>query len=308
MLVPTAQATSPDAELFRLAAESQLAVHEVTALLMPVEGDIDVDQARRAHALSGAIAVAWLTPWQDRLFLYIPALDEQPRQRPLPPPSEGWTAVSQAAATMKASELQPLLVAVDVPPVEVVEPDEIEPEPVPVEPRPPGEGSFAAGYAPTLLSAQGPLLHGLGLRVTWLFEGRVGVHAGLDLCQPADLDPVDGRVVRWPLRIGASAALDLGRGFDLLASLGAVLDVWHVRGLDYTPDDRRATQPNVDGALAWSGAVRYRVLPWLAPYVGLGGVAYFQPLEFQRYGDPVLQRDAVNLGFELGVAVLTGRR
>ena len=308
VLVPAAKATSPDAELFRLAAESQLAVHEVTALLMPVEGDIDLDQARRAAKLSGALAVAWLTPWQDRLFLYVPALDDQLRQRPLPPPGDGWTTVSQAAATMMASELQPLLVAVDAPPVEVVAPDELDTEPAPPPRRPADEFSLASGYVMSVLSANGPLLSGAGLRLSWLIRGRAGPHVGLDLAQPARLDLDEARVVRWPLRIGASVLVALGSRVDLRLSAGAVLDVWHVRGMDYTPDDRRATQPNVDLALGLDGGVRFRALPWLAPFVDVGGVAYFRPLEFQRYGDTLLRRDAVNLRVSIGVVFLTPRQ
>lgn len=308
ILVPASRALDTSTEMLRLAACSQLAAHEVAVVSMPVEGEIDPLSASRSLKLSGAVAAMWVAESGDVLFLLVPGLDDQVRQRPLPGADEGWAVTSHVAATMLASELQPLFVPVALPPptpeaVEITDLEGNDPDPS-APPR--SVGMLSLAYVGATISRNGPWASGIALEGRWLLAGLVGPYLGLDVVSPIDLGEGDARLVRWPVRLGASCALPLGRRVDLMASLGLLVEVWHVRGLDQPPQNAQALQPNVEPGVAWSAGARWRALPWLAPHLEIGGTAHSRPLSFSRDGETLASRDAVNLRVVVGLSFISG--
>lgn len=248
-----------------------------------------------------ALCVAWLSTDLDELTVMTPALGQQVRVRPLPASDEGWLSRCDVIATLLHSELGSLISPVAVDP-ELTEPSETDPRP-----RIPMAALLSVRWAPFVMSSDGPFLQGVAVGAGVELANRVTFHVSMGLVQPADLDLGGAKLGRWPGRV-AVALLIPREKLELELEIGALLDVWKVLSLGYDPDDEEATAAHLDVAIAPAGRIRYRVTPWLAPFVEFGADVYMQRRVFAMGESVLVARDPALLRVGVGVTFLLEAR
>jgi hypothetical protein len=161
---------------------------------------------------------------------------------------------------------------------------------------------LGVSYLPVILSADGPYLHGLGTHLALRFGPVLQLDLGADLVQPAAFETPDGHgeLARWPLRAGLSAwwafdTIEYGLG------LGAVVEIWNVRRLDYEPADAGAMATRTNAGLTAVVRTRIKPLPWLAPLLDLGLDAYPTRVAVGVDSTELLHRPRIMLRLAIGV-------
>jgi hypothetical protein len=322
-----------DHEQLRHAIESHLSSYPVIVLLVqdgtsPEEGGAREAEARDLLVSSQALSVTWVDG--EQLSILTPALHDRVTTRRVPDAGEGWAARCDAMAAVVLSELTTVFdEGLDAAVAEgqsgdggSIEPPEDFRLRTPGPETGPGSGRappdvvpppsrlglalvLSAGYIPVRLSAAAPWVHG-GSFGAGLAAGRhLEVDLGLDLTGgvPLGIPGNDGVLVRWPFRLGAMAVLPLGI-VVLSGGVGAVIEVWQVRQLGYTPADDTATATRRDVGLTPLFRLRVFVLPYLAPYLEAGADLFFSSNRFVSHGSTVLERAAVVGRLAFGVSLL----
>ncbi len=279
----------------------------------PVEPQGALELARGA----GALTVAWLAADGSRFSVLSPLLGVQPRQRTLEEMGESRISRCEAMAAMLHAELEVVLVqAIEMEAVapeavvpEAVVPDPVVPDPVVPEavvpPKPPRLVIGSVGYTPVPLSADGPVLHGIDVNLGARFGRFIGVEMNADFTSPIRLELNDGeaRVSRVPVRLLASVVFPADR-FEPGIGLGGGLEFVQVRGLGYTPGDPEALSAMVSGGATAFFRARFRVSPWLAPFVTVGADYWVLKRSYQIGDETLASRDRLLLHLVVGVSVL----
>jgi len=297
------QAASPKYTLLKSTVQAHLGSLPVQVVTREVEHLPDVQVAGLTNEEGDyPLLAAWLSADDAFLLTLVPPLDRAPRVRRLRDGDVTWLARCDAIAVMLRSELEPLLAEsgfVAPEPEEPVEP------PAPLPRAPDVELALSFGYAPAVLSVEGPYLHGMSASLGVLFVGHLAFSVALGLGQGAHLDPLGdrARLGRWPLRVGIGAQAALGP-VDLLGDLGLVLDIWRLMDLAYVPMDAAALGTGIDVAFSPAVTARFRILPWLAPYLTAGVDLYPRSRLFLLQQEALLQRDAVVPRIGAGIAIL----
>lgn len=293
-----------------LAIEAHLSAFPIAVELLAEEIAVAESEATWALARErDALSVAWLSEDRSTFFILTPALDTQPRSRPVPDTGGGWASRCEVMGAMLASELEPLIAAgvLDTPPQPEEEEEVPEEEEVvePALPRPPTRGVLYIGYLPTWLAGGDQYLNGVavggGLRPWTALE----ITVELDSIQPADLglEDNDGRLVRVPLRLSAYGMFPMGWSRVDLGLVGAlVAELWQVAWLGYDTRDEDATRIHFDPGLSLAVRLRLWPLPWLAPFMDAGVDFFYMPNRYRIGGETILQRDALQPRLVVGVA------
>lgn len=284
-----------------LAVQAHLSSLDVVAELAPFDVTAGGDVALGGATEQAALCVAWLSPELDELTVLTPTLGQQVRVRRLPPGDEGWLSRCDVIATLLHSELGALIshVAADPEPDEPLEPA--------ARPRVAATVLLFARWAPFVMSSDGPFLQGVAVGAGVELARRVTFRASMGIVQPADLDLGGAKLGRWPGRV--SVALLIPReNLELELELGALLDVWKVLALGYDPADEEVAGAHLDVAIAPAGRVRYRVTPWLAPFVEVGADIYLQRRTFAMGESVLVARDPALLRVGVGVTFLLEAR
>ncbi len=248
-----------------------------------------------------ALCVAWLSTDLDELTLMTPTLGQQVRVRPLPASDEGWLSRCDVIATLLHSELGSLISPAAV--------DAAADEPPEADPRPRISAAvlLSARWAPFVMSSDGPFLQGVAVGAGVEIARRVTFHVSMGLVQPADLELDGSKLGRWPGRVAVALLIPSER-LELELEIGALLDVWKVLSLGYVPADEGAAAAHLDVAIAPAGRIRYRVTPWLAPFLEVGADVYPQRRTFAMGEAVLVARDPALLRVGVGVVFLLEAR
>jgi len=279
-----------------------------------------LSSARTALEEHGALAAFWWNAETSSLHILTPELGDAPAVKLLTDTDGGWAARCDAMATVIESELVPLLEAAGTAAGRDQEQGDLALESItdlvkPVARPTPGgandggtlEVIGAVGWAPALLSTDGPFVHGAHLGVGLLLLRYVELALGLDLWTRPEL-PVSGRrieLVQWPVRLTATAQLPLD-AWDLGLRFGAVLNTWYLRGLDYSAKDPDGAGPNLSAGVAASLVVRYRVREWIAPWIEIGTDLYAVQSRHVYDGETVIKLAYARPRACIGVAFVFG--
>ncbi len=303
--VPTGVLDQASQAQLLLAVQAHVSSLGVIVEIASVEGSLDGAVAMAQATEKSALCVAWLSPELDHLTLMTPTLGEQVRVRELPKEGDGWLAKCDVVATLLHSELATLIGPVSVPTESgVTAPPVAEPPP---RKRVPVAMLLSVRWAPFILSSEGPFLQGVAVGAGVEIARRVTVTAGMGVVQPVDLEVGEARLGRWPGRVAVSLLLPRDN-LELELELGVLLDVWRVLELGYAPAEEGAGDTHLDAAVAAAGRVRYRVTPWLAPFIEVGADIYAQRRTFALYDTTLLARDPALLRLGVGVTFLMEAR
>jgi len=308
-------ATGIDAErshALRTALEAHLRIYDVVVLLEGAThpgADIAAVAARYR-----ATAVVWLEDGDQRFGVLAPGLSSHPSLRHIPDTGEGWAARCEVMAAVLLSELSPLLAGPQPGPLRptgdaLADPPVGEVDGGQSRTKPAVNGSASMAYAPTILAAEGPVLHGLALGLGLRFGRHLEFGLGFDAAQPARLDALgdDAALARWPVRLVVRGLLSAG-SVEIGVGAGAVVEPWQVRGQDVQPAIAQIASVHVDAALALALRLRVVALPWLTPFADFGVDAFPGPNRYRLGGDVVLERAAVQPRLVVGVALWIGAR
>lgn len=288
-----------------LAVQAHVSSLGVIVEMASVEGSMDGATSLAQATETSALCVAWLSPELDRLTLMTPTLGEQVRVRDLPAEGDGWLARCDVVATLLHSELATLIGPVTIP-TEFGGTATTTEAPAPRK-RTPVAMLLSVRWAPFILSSEGPFLQGVAVGAGVEIARRVTVSAGMGVVQPVDLDVDEARLGRWPGRVAVSVLLPQN-SLELELELGVLLDVWRVLDLGYEPAEEGAGDTHLDAAVAAAGRVRYRVTPWLVPFIEVGADIYAQRRTFALYDATLLARDPALLRVGVGVTFLVDAR
>ena len=299
VVLSPAEMTPEQAEELRGALAAHLSAWQVDVLVG--EGD--------------GVAELWLSGAQFGILA--PALSDQPILRDVPDSGEGWPARCEVLATVARSVLEPVLAGT----LPVEEEDEgVAPVVVPgpadgdinVSPPPRGPGAHhvvGGGYTPTNQSAQGPYLHGATVGIGVGIGRHLEFGATFVIAQPADLNVPgsDVALARWPVRVYAAgiAGTDL---IDLALVLGASIETWRIRDLDYETAETDIDTLQTDAAFTASFRPRLHATPWLAGYAEVGVDLYPTTTRYHYLGNTQLRRAAAQPRLSVGVMVLLGKK
>ncbi len=327
-------------ELWR-AVQAHLTALPVSVRLMTVDEAVDDALALDLARDTNALLVAWLSADRDKVHHLVPAQGDRGQSRDLGGAGEGWLDRCQVVAAMIHAELGDLevLQQATLEPENTESPgeasessDQPETGPPVVDPaetapavtgndelaRPPGDGGssprrtrahllISAGYTLFRPSSAAAALHGVGFGLGLRVGRHVGIHAGADLGQatPLAIDGGDGRIVRWPVRLSVTGEVALGR-LDLTGRAGILLDVSRVTDLSFSPGDTTALDNRLDLGLALGVEARFRILPWLAPFVAAGLDLYDGNRTYELSSQPVASRGAAVPRLVLGATWILG--
>lgn len=282
-----------------LAVQAHLSSLDVVIELALLEETEGGDVAMGGATERSALCVAWLSPDLASLTLMTPTLGNQVRVRQLPSDDEGWLSRCDVIATVLHSELGALItpVSTEAPPAEPEEPRA----------RVVSAVLLSVLWDPYVMSSDGPFLQGVAVGIGIELARRVTFRASMGLVEPVALELGDAKLGRWPGRISVAVLLPRER-LELELEIGVLLDVWKVLALGYEPADASAGQAHLDAAVAPAGRVRYRVAPWLAPFVEVGADIYPQRRTFAMGDEPLVGRDPALLRVGVGVTFLLETR
>lgn len=291
-----------DLQRLRLAMEAHLSAHAVTVVLLqssPADAPVLAEAA-------GIAAVTWLQ--DDTIHMVAPLLGREPTVRHVPPTDEGWPARCELMAAMLLSELTPILTG-DLPAQPAVADLRQPPAEVSTAPtRPRVVPAALIGYAPELLSIDGPYLHGidLGAGVAIGHHLEITLATALVECAPLDGAGAEARLRRWPLRLGVCASVPVSL-LDLGLVAGPILEIWRVQGLDEPATDERTSSTQVAPGLGLAFQLRVRATTWLSPFVTAGIDIHASNHRFLYRGTPILERAATQPRLVVGVRFTPGR-
>ncbi len=274
------------------AARAQLDGMPVDLQAVAVGGVLGPELAAQLAEQVDAWTVAWLAEDTDSVFLLSPSLGSEVRSRPLDPGVTSWVVKSEAVAAILRSELEAV----------VSQAVEVQAR------RAQARRTLLAlrvGYTPVPVSTEGPVLHGVDLGVGFRFGRHLGFELGASITSPIPLGIEDGKgeMLRVPLRFSVTGSLPVGR-FEPSLALGLALEVLQVTGLSFEPADAAALVPLVTPGLSANIQARYRVLPWLAPFVLVGVDVLVRDQVVVRDGVTLVHRDRAVLQAAVGVSFL----
>ena len=303
LLIPVAPTSGSKYVLLENTVRAHLGTLPVQVVMREVEHLPDGSSPWQAgRDDSEVLLVAWLSIDESTLLTVVPSHDTAPRSRPLQQGDVTWFSRCDTVAAILRSEIEPLLATADfATPTPDAVADGVPPSSEPAR----SELALSLGYAPSVLSTGGPVLHGLSVEVGALFVDHLAISVAVGICEGASMAPLDDRthLNRWPLRIGVGAQMAAGP-VDLRADLAVVLDIWRIAELGYTPEDASALDAQVDAAFSPAFTVRIRLLPWLAPYLIAGADLYPRSREFLLNDEVLLSRGRVVPRLGAGVAIL----
>jgi len=309
LLAPSEQPShdTTDLQQLRLAMQAHLSAHVVFVRLH----SSPPEDAATLFETDDVAAVTWLQ--DDHLHMLVPRLSPETTVRHVPPTDEGWPARCELMAAMLVSELTPVLTT-DLPTAPVVAeapeiPPETAPEPAPpTPPRPTVRPVASVGYAPALLSTDGPYLHGVHLGAGIAIGRHLDITVAAGLVESAPLDGAgpEAQLRRWPVRLDVCATVPLSV-LDLGLSVGPILEVWRIQGLEAPAIDDRASGTQAAPALGLAFHLRIRATSWLAPFVIAGVDLHGANHNFLYRGTPILARAAAQPRLVVGIRLAPGR-
>lgn len=296
-----------DLQQLRLAMQAHLSAHVVFVRLHPGR-PADAESLCETEDVA---AVTWLQ--DDHLHVLVPRLGPDVTVRHVPPTDEGWPARCELMAAMLLSEVTPVFTT-DLPTAPVVaeapeSPPETPPGQAPPAPsRPTVRPVASVGYAPVVLSTDGPYLHGAHLGAGIAIGRHLEITLATSLVESAPLDEAGPEALlrRWPVRLDVCATLPLSI-LDLGLSAGPVLEVWHIRGLEEPALDERASGTQAAPAFGLAFQLRVRATAWLSPFIDAGIDIHGTHHNFLYRGSPILVRAAVQPHLVVGIRLTPGR-
>lgn len=309
LLTPAdAQLMTPPHDDLLQALTARLAALAIPVLPRERPDHFDDTAIAELAAQQAAWSVLWLSDDGSQLFVLTPELGDTVRARPLTGLGDTWVSKYEAVASVIYGEIQLAMTQATL--------AEQAPAPPDVEPEPDETGSgsdetgrgpavsltLSLGYAPTPLSAGGPVIHALALGAGVWIGPYLGVQANVDLSARIPLDANGGQASagRWPVRLALAGRLSLGR-FEPGGRVGAVVEVLRARDMGMTPADPDALGAHLDIGLALALRAVYRVLPWLAPSVGVGVDLFALDRRFLLEGDVLLHRPRAVIRLVVGL-------
>ena len=306
LLVPMVPASGSKYTLLENTVQAHLGTLPVQVVMRKVEHLPDDSSPWQASEDSDVLLVAWFSDDERTLLTLVPSDDETPRSRSLQGGDVTWLSRCDTVAVMLRSEIEPLLAAAAVTTTTAEEPA---PEAAPVSRAARTELSASLGYAPAVLSTDGPYLHGLSIEMGALFVEHLAISVAVGVSQSAPFASLGERthLDRWPLRIGIGAQVAVGP-VDLRADVAVVLDIWRISNLGYLPEDTSALDDRVDAAFSPAFTMRIRLLPWLAPYLVAGIDLYPRNRVFLLDDEVLLSRGRAVPRLGAGVTILVRPR
>jgi len=291
------------------AIKARLSTMPVEVLPLEMEREIDEDVALELAGMDDTWSVVWLSPDTRHFFLLTPQLAPQPQVRPLTGDGEDWVSQCEAMAAMLFSELKLVIARASIP-LEVLDIEAPPPEPV-VEPPSSRPLILIAtiGYTPVPLSRAGPVIHGLSVGIGARLGPYFGLWSGVDITQqvPLGINEGQAQVSRWPLRAAATVTVPLGR-FEPGVNIGAVLEIVRLHDLGYEMADPGALDPHLAGGISAEVSARYRLWPWLGPFLCAGADFFFIERSVTLGGTALVRRERVVFRLVAGISVLIDLR
>jgi hypothetical protein len=313
------------------------AVAAPSVVLLPAElSDDQLDELRgalQAHLSAWQVEVTlaeaespvaelWLTA-DGHFGILTPALSDEPILRAVPDTGEGWAARCEVMGTVARSVLEPVLAGTLPEAIETLDETDDDGDAPAVAPREDGgiqtrsparrphgaHLAVTAGYAPTILSGQGPYLHGATVGLGVGIGRHLEFGAEFALVETADLNVPTSDVAlgRWPVRVHAAGIVGSDR-LDLALKLGAVIEIWRIRDLDYETVAADLGELQTDAGFTVAARARLKPLPWLAPYAEIGVDLYPSTNRYLYLGNTQLRRSAAQPRVVVGLMVLLGPR
>ncbi len=300
------------------AIKAHLSVYPTRVTLIRDDGDPRA--AVHASIEQGAQVVVWLTD-DDRLALFVPAQDGDPRYRPIPASDEGWASRCDLIATMVLSEIDPLLtgkVRLEQPVTQPVDQPVVQPVVQPVPPPAADEPAdvmatqtssipslwIGVSYLPVVMSTDGPYVSGLGLHAALIINRTVQIDLSADIVQPASFELAEGTgsLNRLPIRAGATLRYPLG-GVDIGLAAAVIAEVWRVQAVGDQPVDPNTTDRSVAGGAMVAAHVHFKPTPWLSPFVVVGVDLYSMRIGIGVGEQELLHRPKAMLRAAVGAKV-----
>ncbi len=267
-----------------------------------------------------ALSVVWISNDISRFYIFTPRVKNEPRSELLPSADEGIAARWEAPAAIVYSEVSPLASSMNtMPKIEAVLKEPVDAKAEKEEPSNDTRSKKASsdlgidrvilffGYAPTLISDEGPFFHtvalGAGLRLGKYLELNLGVDMfGRDTFKIAEYIL---RYNQWPVRLSATGILPFAK-LDLGLKLGASINVWYVEGLSYNLSDSQAKGNHLKGAVIVAPFLRFRATKWIWLFLEVGADLFFKGDEFTLDNKTLLKKSPVVLRMAAGLEVAFG--
>lgn len=300
--------TAEELDIAQMALRSHLSEYPVLLETIPAAHEDLPGSSRRKSAISqapGASTIVWLSKGRSSFHIYSPEISNREKTITFSPDQESWVLKCEVIGATVGFELKLMMGDVREPVPEASPPTDSLAPPESVPPmcaQRRVRTVFALGYAPILMSANGPFVNGASIGFGLTFGKYLGIELNGGVVQNVTIRTENdtGRFTQGNFRVRLMGCLPLG-SMELGLRLGPVFEAWRILGLD-TPRAPSVGRVQMKYGLSSTAVFSYWPVGWLGLFVEAGLDTYFEDSRYVEENETLLHQQPLQLRTVIGIS------